>query len=334
MHYLQFHSGELFRTICWPGGKLEAGDMSREQIASTGGGDVTALGDAEGFQFLGEGCLFTRGHSPDWDKTSAEAVANEVQRARWITGVIETKKQDLPATWLFKTARGEAGILQLREIVEIGSASQTNGFKPHGLKLRYKLVQSPPTAATLVEPGSVEPESLSGTLPTGVTVKLIGLSSYPTKGEPWWLPNGQACSAPLFDGSDLDIRSMHPSAHGERSIEFAFAITGLKSGTGSEARIVWPESTLWAGRQFKHGVVQPEIKALVFNVPTNATVAHITVNLDATGRVGLQRVTFPSAASAAEASAPLLREGESGITFRNVSLQPGYGTKPQSKPSP
>jgi hypothetical protein len=92
---------------------------------------------------------------------------------------------------------------------------------------------------------------------------------------------------------------------------------------------------LWAGRQFKQGVVQPEIKALVLNVPTNATVAHITVRLDATGRVGLlQRVTFPSAASAAEASAPLLREGESGITFRNVSLQPGYGTKPQSKPSP
>lgn len=314
---------------------MEPGEMTREQIASAGGADVEAMGGAENFQFLGQGCLFTREHSPDWDKTSAEAVAKEVQRAHWITGVIETKKKDLPATWLFKTARGETGILQLLEIVDLGSASQTNGLKPYGLKLRYKLVPSPATAATLVEPGSVEPESLSGTLPTGVTVKLIGLSSYPTKGQPWWLPNGQVCSAPLFDGSDLDIRSMHPSAHGEHSIEFAFAITGLKSGTGSEARIAGPESTLWAGRQFKHGVVQPEIKALVLNLPTNATVAHITVSLAATGRVGLlQRVTFPSAASAAKASSPLLREGESGITFRNVSLQPGYGTKPQSKPTP
>jgi tRNA A-37 threonylcarbamoyl transferase component Bud32 len=140
-HYLQFQTGEFFRTLCWPGGKMEPGDMTPEQIAQAGGADVSVFGGEAGFQFIGEGCLFTQEKSPIWEKTTAETVAKSVQRASWITGVIEAKKKDLPATWLFKTARGEAGLLQLLEIVEIGTASQTNTSKPHGVKLRYKLVQ-------------------------------------------------------------------------------------------------------------------------------------------------------------------------------------------------
>ena len=164
------------------------------------------------------------------------------------------------------------------------------------------------------------------TLPNGVTVKLVGLSLYPTKGNRWWLPDGQECLAPLLDGSDLDIRSVHPSLHGDHTVVFAFAITGLKSGTGSEVQIASPESGLWAGRQFKSGVVQPEIKALALNVPTNATVAHLRLTFDSEERL---RLEYETATNISPHFDPIrLPAGEAGVAFRNVSLRSGFRTQP------
>lgn len=127
--------------------------------------------------------------------------------------------------------------------------------------------------------GAADSGLLSVTLPNGVTVKLVGLSPYPPNGRTWWLPDGEECSVPLFDDSGVDIRSEQPL--GKHTIEFAFAITGLKSTTGSEVRVIdWPAFTYGAGRKFRDGVLQPEIKAMAHSVPTNATGVHLRLTLD------------------------------------------------------
>jgi len=182
--------------------------------------------------------------------------------------------------------------------------------KPRSVKIRYKLVQPPVSSAPL-----------SVTLPNGVTVQLVGLSYYPTKGQPWWLPNGEECP-PLFDGSETDIRSNQPP--GERTIVCAFAITGLKSGTGSEVNFARPELALWAGRQFKNGQAQPEIKAVALNVPANATLIHLRLTVDTEERL---RLDYQPRSSTSVIHHLL---DVFGVDFRDVSLRPGVRTQPSA----
>ncbi len=185
--------------------------------------------------------------------------------------------------------------------------------------------EAPELLAVFGPPPRVPNEPLSATLPNGVTVKLIGLSDYPTKGKQWWLPNGMECP-PLFDGSGVDLRSLQPAD--ERTVVCAFAITGLKSGTGSEANFVWPEFAMWGGRQFKNGVFQPEIKAVALNVPTNANGVHLRLTLDSAQRFRLEYVTKPgTSALPYPVRLPL---GEVGVTFGNVSLRPGLRGQPST----
>ena len=68
---------------------------------------------------------------------TAEETVRRLRRARWITGVIEAKRQELPLTFLFKTARGDRGVLQIRSITRDPRGS--NGL---GMTIRYKLVST------------------------------------------------------------------------------------------------------------------------------------------------------------------------------------------------
>lgn len=140
-HYLQFSSGSVFDIGRGPDTTKEQDDEDRKKAEDAGGVDAEALGGEEAMQFAGEGCLFTKEHEPDWEKQTAENILSQLQRATWITGVIETKKSSLPATYLFKTARGESGILELIDIVPDDRGYHGDGHKGHGVKLRYKLVQ-------------------------------------------------------------------------------------------------------------------------------------------------------------------------------------------------
>jgi hypothetical protein len=145
-HFFQFRSGKIFDIGHGPATTKEQFDQDRKRAADAGGVDVEAFGGTEGPQLAGEGCLFTQEHAPAWDKATPEAVADQLQRAMWITGVIETKTKDLPAIWLFKTARGEIGILQLLGVVGDESGQQAAGQQRHGLSIRYRLVQPGPPA--------------------------------------------------------------------------------------------------------------------------------------------------------------------------------------------
>ena len=138
---LQFRSGRLFTDGHGPGTTKEQAAQDSKIIEEAGGVDAEAFGLEEGFQFVGKGCLFTKDRSPDWEKQTAEETVKQLQHASWITGVIEPKKTELPLTYLFKTSRGEMGILQLLDIVESDLGYRGSDKKGHGVKLRYKMVQ-------------------------------------------------------------------------------------------------------------------------------------------------------------------------------------------------
>src|SRR5207248_922777 len=89
------------------------------------------------------GCVFVlrTKESRDWDTLTAERTIQALQQESWLKGVVEVYEKDFPATYLFKTARGEYGIVQI-----LGFTDE----KPRagGVKLRYKLVQGSAAKAT------------------------------------------------------------------------------------------------------------------------------------------------------------------------------------------
>ena len=244
-----------------------------------------------------------------------------------------------PQAWPWIRQRGidavvaERGLTGVDLVLTLLESNDWQTLTPEGLREKLRswpapqtrhsanFHQVPGTYAIRTREGSL---GLSATLPNAVTVKLVGLDLYPAKGKPWWLPDGQECLAPLLDGSDPTFGAC--TRHGDHTVVFAFAITGFKSGTGSEVRIASPESALWAGRQFKSGVVQPEIKALALNVPTNATVAHLRLTFDSDERLRLEYETATN--TSARFDPNRLPAGEAGVAFRNVSLRSGFPTQP------
>jgi hypothetical protein len=136
--YFQFHTGDVFEIGDGPGDTSDHAEEWR-RINASGGVDALAIGGEDSIQFAGEGCLFTRDPAPDWDTLTAEETVQRLRFARWITGVIEAKRQELPLTFLFKTARGDRGVLQIRSITRDSRGS--NGL---GMLIRYKLVSPVP----------------------------------------------------------------------------------------------------------------------------------------------------------------------------------------------
>ena len=136
--YFQFHTGDVFEIGDGPGDTSDHAEEWR-RINASGGVDALAIGGEDGIQLAGEGCLFTRDPAPDWDTLTAEETVQRLRRARWITGVIEAKRQELPLTFLFKTARGDRGVLQIRSITR-----DPRGGNGLGMAIRYKLVSPVP----------------------------------------------------------------------------------------------------------------------------------------------------------------------------------------------
>ncbi len=136
--YFQFRSGEVLVVGRGPATTKEEFKEDRKKVEDAGGADI-CLGSSSGIQLVGQGCIFTQ-DAPDlhWDTFTAEQVVNTMQRANFTFGVMEPAVKDLPVTYLFKTARGEVGIMEILGIVE---DERGVGKKGHGMKFRYKLVQ-------------------------------------------------------------------------------------------------------------------------------------------------------------------------------------------------
>jgi hypothetical protein len=71
-----------------------------------------------------------------------------MKRVPRVDGEVTPMKQDLPTTYLFKTARGEVGMMEVQGTVD----EKRDGWTERGTKFRYKLVQDAGTATVAPPP--------------------------------------------------------------------------------------------------------------------------------------------------------------------------------------
>ncbi|KPJ52406.1 MAG: hypothetical protein AMS16_06410, partial [Planctomycetes bacterium DG_58] len=132
MKYIRFRTGDI---IAIGTGPEDRSDHAAEfRAAEKGGGiDASALGGELGVQFAGRGCVFASAEKAEhWNALTAEEVVLRLQRETWLKGVLEVPGKDFPATYVFKTALGDCGILQILAVTD----------NPKGVKIRYKMVQA------------------------------------------------------------------------------------------------------------------------------------------------------------------------------------------------
>jgi hypothetical protein len=157
--YFQFQKGEILMVCKGPGMTNEEWARDWKKAEDAGGVDFTALWSENGQVYLqGRGCIFSRGVASvvpgeestaelNWDKTTAEDAVTSMKVAS-SDGSVEWPTRDLPITYLFKTARGETGIMQI-----LGAVEDKRGDGGRGIKFRYKLVQGgAPKPAAAAEP--------------------------------------------------------------------------------------------------------------------------------------------------------------------------------------
>jgi predicted Ser/Thr protein kinase len=134
----QFRSGEVFVVGNGPGTSKEEAAYDEKRIDDEGGVDMSAGCSEDRIQIAGRGCIFTRDvHELKWDSITAEQVMKRLKYVRNVNGVVEARKKEFPITYLFKTARGEVGIMEVMGVVN----DQRDGWNEKGMKFRYKLVQ-------------------------------------------------------------------------------------------------------------------------------------------------------------------------------------------------
>ncbi len=84
MQFFQFHAGNVIAIGDGPGDTLDHAE-EYAQTEESGGLDASAIGSEDGIQLVGEGCIFTRDHFPDWDTTTtAEEVIESWMHASGI----------------------------------------------------------------------------------------------------------------------------------------------------------------------------------------------------------------------------------------------------------
>jgi hypothetical protein len=160
--YFQFRSGQVFVIGNGPGTSATEAAIDERRIDEAGGVDFSVSTGDDTVQLIGRGCFFTReAHDLKWASTTADQVVHAIRRAGEIHGVIEPRKSELPITYLFKTARGETGIIEVIGPAPLGSEGEQS--KTLGVKFRYKLVEGsgtpPEPPAALASPLVFGPEA-------------------------------------------------------------------------------------------------------------------------------------------------------------------------------
>jgi|GEM_PF-2176351 len=133
--YFQFRSGKVFVVGNGPGTSEAEAAIDERRIDDAGGVDMTAGSSAELIHITGRGCFFTRDvNELKWEKITAEQVLHAIRRAGFVEGAVTPRKNELPIAYLFKTAGGDTGIIEVLGAADGGGAGR-------GMKFRYKLVQ-------------------------------------------------------------------------------------------------------------------------------------------------------------------------------------------------
>jgi len=141
-YYFQFRSGTAVADSAsnWNSQKI---DFSATQDA-----------DEETIWLIGMRCVFTNDVRKDlkWDVFTAGEAVNVINLSGIGFGTVGPLKKNLPATYLFKTAHGEIGLMQVLGIVEDERGYHGHDNKGHGVKFRYKLVQGATSAQLSATP--------------------------------------------------------------------------------------------------------------------------------------------------------------------------------------
>ncbi|MGA2066699.1 MAG: protein kinase [Thermoguttaceae bacterium] len=173
--YFQFRSGEVFIEGNGPGTTAEEDERDRKKIEDAGGVDMTALSLKDRIRIAGEGCIFTQDvQGLDWEKTTAEDVVERMPHVSWSYGIVEPKNEDLPVVYLFKTSRGEVGLMEVLSVVEDERGDHCEGEKGSGMKFRYKLVQGGAAKTASAAKPATPNSNPKATAPVTIEVKEPG----------------------------------------------------------------------------------------------------------------------------------------------------------------
>lgn len=214
--FFQFRNGEMFVIGNGPATTKEEFERDWEKVEGAGGADVRAECGENGIQLVGHGCIFARVFPElKWDICTAEQAVDAMKRVAFSYGVVQLMTKDLPITYLFKTSRGEVGIMQVLGVVEDERASHGEGYKGYGMKFRYRLVLSvqktqdtaTPTAWT-EQPLRLEIELVDGTTVIG-TPSIKSLPVH-TSGVLKEVPLGQLAAVKIAEDhetSSVDLQN-------------------------------------------------------------------------------------------------------------------------------
>jgi tRNA A-37 threonylcarbamoyl transferase component Bud32 len=145
----QFRNGNVYVVGNGPGTSKEEAAYDEKTIDDAGGVDMSAGSSEDQIHITGRGCIFTRdAWGLKWDSTTAEQAVQAMTRVSFLHGIVAPTKKELPITYLFKTARGEMGIMEVMGVVD----GLRDSWNEKGVRFRYRLVQgtgtTTPAAAT------------------------------------------------------------------------------------------------------------------------------------------------------------------------------------------
>jgi hypothetical protein len=150
-HYINFRTGKIISPS--PDLPVTRGGNDFENWASQNGADALADELASGPKLASYvlGCKFIAVGAEQWNKISTAELDKEFAGTNLDQAAATRDPKSFPATFLFKTRDGTAGVLQI-----LGETDN-----PRSVKIRYKLVQNGVTTATPVNLPPVAAQNLS-----------------------------------------------------------------------------------------------------------------------------------------------------------------------------
>jgi prepilin-type processing-associated H-X9-DG protein len=122
------------------------------------------------------------------------------------------------------------------------------------------------------------------TLPSGITVELLGMCEYPSMGKKWYKPDGKLLENPPYDGSILSILSSNMID--SVPVEFAFRLTGDFNEPAWEAQVKTDNNDFvwWTGRRSINREFVRDIKSIGMYVKLNQESINLRLGFSIDGK--------------------------------------------------
>jgi beta-lactamase regulating signal transducer with metallopeptidase domain len=165
--------------------------------------------------------------------------------------------------------------IQPSDIVTFKDVSLKDGYYSNPTITTSSITEETPITQTSSE--NIETnKTFSATLPSGVTVELLGICEHPSEGKQWWKPDGTLLEQKPYD--QLYITPIPEAKSNEKVYEYAFRMSkGMDSITISvKGEII--EHGGYAIRPEKSGVPADDISSHISYLPKDQEVTAITIS--------------------------------------------------------